>query len=62
LEKRDAKELGFRSLEDDPYAVWWTTWTERNQGIFEGKEMSCQDFKLYFSNIEGVKYSMVVQI
>ena len=29
-------------------AIWWTTWKERNQPIFDGKEMFFQDFKVYF--------------
>jgi len=31
-----------------PLAMWWSTWKERNQWIFEGKGRSYQDFKLYF--------------
>ena len=31
-----------------PLAIWWSTWKERNQRIFEGKASSYQDFKLYF--------------
>ena len=31
-----------------PLAIWWCTWKERNQRIFEGKASSLQDFKLYF--------------
>lgn len=25
----------------------WCTWKERNQCIFDGKALSCQEFKLY---------------
>ena len=30
------------------FNIWWSTWKERNQWIFEGKAKSNQDFKLYF--------------
>ena len=31
-----------------PLAIWWSTWKERNQRIFEGKARFYQEFKLYF--------------
>ena len=31
-----------------PIAIWWCTWKERNQQIFDDKASSVQDFKLYF--------------
>jgi len=31
-----------------PLAIWWSTWKERNQRIFEGKARFYQKFKLYF--------------
>ena len=39
--------LGFRVLEYDPYG-YLVTWKGRNWRILEDKEMSFQDFKLYF--------------
>jgi len=32
-------------------AIWWTTWKERSRRIFEGIDLSLQDFKLYFLRI-----------
>jgi len=32
-------------------AIWWTTWKESNRRIFEGIDLSIQDFKLYFLRI-----------
>jgi len=34
-----------------PLAIWWTTWKDRNRRIFEGIDLSLQDFKLYFLTI-----------
>ena len=34
-----------------PLAIWWTTLKERNIRIFEGIDLSLQDFKLYFLRI-----------
>ena len=31
-----------------PLTIWWCTWKESNQRIFEGKASSLQDCKLYF--------------
>ena len=30
-----------------PLAIGWNTWKEMNQRVFEGIDMSSQDFKLY---------------
>ena len=30
-----------------PLAIWWSTWKERNDRIFEGKVGAIDDFKLY---------------
>jgi len=31
-----------------PLDIWWSTWKERNQRIFDGKARSYQEFKFYF--------------
>jgi len=28
--------------------IWWSVWKERNQRIFEGKDLSLHELKLYF--------------
>jgi len=29
-------------------AIWWAVWKERNRRIFEGKDLSLHELKLYF--------------
>lgn len=31
-----------------PLVVWWSTWKERNQQIFEGRALGFQEFELFF--------------
>ena len=34
-----------------PLAIWWSVWKERNRRIFEGKDLSLLDFKMYFLRV-----------
>jgi len=42
------KCLAVRVWKMIPLAIWWTTRNERNSRIFEGIDLSFQEFKLYF--------------
>ena len=48
-------------------AIWWASWKEINQRIFEDKALSFQDFKLYYLRLltcytVGVWGSMVTNL
>ena len=34
-----------------PLAIWWSVWKERNRRIFERKDLSLLDFKMYFLRV-----------
>ena len=46
--RRRQKCLAFGVWKLIPLAIWWSVWKERNQRIFEGKDLSLHEFKLYF--------------
>jgi len=31
-----------------PFTIWWATWKERNQCIFQDKALAFQDYTFYF--------------
>ena len=45
------KGLAFGVWKLIPLAIWWSVWKERNRRVFEGKDLSLHDFKLYFLRI-----------
>jgi len=49
--RRIKKCLAFGIWKLIPLAIWWSTWKERNRKIFEGKDLSLHDFRLYFLKI-----------
>jgi len=46
--RRMKKSLAFGVWKLIPLAIWWSVWKERNRRIFEGKDLSLHEFKLYF--------------
>ena len=49
--RRMKKCLAFGVWNLIPLTIWWSVWKERNRRIFEGKDLSLHDFKLYFLRI-----------
>jgi len=49
--RRIKKGLAFDVQKMILLAIWWSTWKERNRSIFEDKDLSLQDFKLYLLRI-----------
>jgi len=46
--RRMKKCLAFGVWKLIPLAIWWPVWKERNRSLFEGKDLSLHEFKLYF--------------